>query len=104
MILYVCKYSKTMASARYRGYGWMERLRSKGYTINIMYSQRDTSIKNTLINKVFFLIKLLFVALKNEIIIFQKYIPPKIVYYFLSKKKIIVDFDDRIYNDLELSD
>jgi glycosyltransferase involved in cell wall biosynthesis len=97
MILYVCKYSKIMASARYRGYGWGDRLRQKGHSVKVIYAQKTAFYSENWIRKLFFLLKLVFWAIRAEVIVFQKYVPLTIIQKLIARKRMIFDFDDRIY-------
>lgn len=97
MILYVCKYSNIMASARYRGYGWGDRLYQKGYKVKVIYAQKTGFQSEHLIRKLFFLLWLIFWATQAEVIVFQKYVPLIILQKLFAHKRMIFDFDDRIY-------
>jgi hypothetical protein len=97
MILYVCKYSKVMASARYRGYGWAERLQKRGGGVKVICAQKTGFQSESFIVKVWFLLTLILRSAQAKTIVFQKYIPPVWVQKLLAQKHMIFDFDDRIY-------
>lgn len=105
-ILYVCRYSQIMASARYRGYGWAERLRGRGHKVKVIYLQRAFQRENifTRVKRGSFLLRLIALLWRAEVIVFQKYAPPLFILNLLRSKRIIFDFDDRIYDMQLLAD
>ncbi|HLG23150.1 MAG TPA: glycosyltransferase family 4 protein [Candidatus Manganitrophaceae bacterium] len=103
MILYVCRYSKTMSSARYRGYGWADRLRTRGHSVKVIYVQRGYQRDHFFnkLKKALFLLRLMALLARAKVVVFQKYAPPVFLLKFLRKKRVVFDFDDRIY-DMQL--
>ena len=104
MILFVCKYTQQKASSRYRGYNWANFLRKNSYKA-ICINHYDKFQKKI---KISFYIKIFFYALFCNKIVFQKYIPSNAIQLhlkflqFFFQKRIIFDFDDRIYSHREL--
>lgn len=88
-----------MASSRYRVYGWARILTRSGYKVRIIFQHVSVFRKSNFIKRVFFLFRSAFLSGKADIIIFHKYFPPVLFQKLLCNKKIIFDFDDRIYNE-----
>lgn len=88
-----------MASSRYRVYGWARILSRSGYKVRIIFQHVSVFRKSNFIERVFFLFKVALFSRKTDIIVFHKYFPPVLFQKLLRNKKIIFDFDDRIYNE-----
>jgi glycosyltransferase involved in cell wall biosynthesis len=86
-----------MASARYRGYGWAERLQKRGVAVKVIYAQKTGFQSESFIVKIWFLLTLIVLSMQAKTIVFQKYVPPVWVQKLLAQKRMIFDFDDRIY-------
>jgi glycosyltransferase involved in cell wall biosynthesis len=104
MILFVAKYSRSVASARQRAFNWSRRLRSKGHKTVTIFRYQDYRFRRKWFHRIRFGIEFSFFSMWAGTIVFQKYIPFSQLYFFLKGKKIIVDFDDRIYNDKDCYD
>ncbi|HEY9723553.1 MAG TPA: glycosyltransferase family 4 protein [Oscillatoriaceae cyanobacterium] len=104
MILFVCRYSEIMASARYRAYKWAERLASKGARTALLYSRRNAYQEASVLEKAYFIMRLVSRSRLADTIVFQKYLPPHFIWPLLKGKWVVLDYDDRIYGDADLSD
>lgn len=103
-VLYACRFSKQMASARYRAHRWAERLERRGHRVRLLYRQRVGYRSGSPVRKLAFLPAVLAHGAAADTVVFQKYAPPVFVQRRLRHKHIVFDFDDRIYKTSELRD
>ena len=99
MILFIAKYSKHVASSRQRAYNWSTILKEMGNRAMEIFRFRDFRFRMRWLHGVRFGIQIAIYFPWADTIVFQKFIPPRWFYFFLKGKRIIFDFDDRIYRE-----
>ena len=105
-VLFVTRYSRIMASARYRVYKYVESLAKDGFKTELIYRYASAFDSSGVIHKLCFFFKLILHSLSADIVFYQKFFPYKTWLMRLLRKvskKIIYDFDDAMYVPTDFS-